>query len=215
MLEKRNLLKKVLVTIKEKEFMTRGEIKSYLFSAIFIFGTSYLILNSLDAIKGFSEVAFVFAIPVGITIVPIGMGLLVLFFAGLISKKIKVIEDPETYLLKYINKEEASLLRQLVGGKAYGDMDLLTKKVILKLEEIEEKFIEEDVLRGFHSYINKNESAIKENLAFFKESLEKFNKIHNWQSNEVSKVNIELMATGWESLPVKDKSLKLVIEEND
>jgi hypothetical protein len=124
-----------------------------------------------------------------------------------------VIKDSETYILEHLNQEDASLLKKLIGDKAYDDMDLVPSKVKDKLEEIEKSFLEENTLKDFHAYLNKNESAMEENLKFFKDCLEKFNKIHNWKANEVEKVNTELAATGWGSLSVKDKSLKLVIEE--
>lgn len=215
MLEKRKVLKKMLEATNRKDFMTHTEMKVYSLGSLLLFGLSYLITNSLDAIEKYSDAAFMVAVPVSVILVPIGVAFLSLFFLGFFSRKIIVIKDSETYILEHLNKEEAFLLKQLVNDKAYNDMDFLPKKAKEKLEEIEEGFLEENILKNFHAYLNKNESAMEENLKFFKHCLEKFNKIHNWKANEVEKVNTELAATGWGSLPVKDKSLKLVIEENE
>ena len=215
MLEKRKVLRKILDATDKKDFMTHAEMKFYSFGSLFLFGLSYLMTNSLEAIEKFSDLAFLIAVPVSVILVPIGIAFLSLFFIGVFSKKMIVIKDSKTYVLKYLNQEEASLLKQLIGDKAYGDMDLIPSKAKDKLEEVEKSFLEENILKDFHTYLNKNESAIEENLKFFKHCLKEFNKVHNWSANEVVKVNAELAATGWGSLPVKDKSLKLVIEESD
>lgn len=215
MLEKRKVLRKILDATDKKDFMTHAEMKFYSFGSLFLFGLSYLMTNSLEAIEKFSDLAFLIAVPVSVILVPIGVAFLSLFFLGVFSKKIVIIKDSETYILEHLNKEEALLLKKLISDKAYGDMDFLPKKAKEKLAEIEEGFLEENILKNFHAYLNKNESAMEENLKFFKNCLEKFNKIHNWSANEVVKVNAELAATGWGSLPVKDKSLKLVIEESN
>jgi hypothetical protein len=197
----------------KKDFMTHTEMRIYSLGSLLLFGLSYLITNSLDAIEKYSDAAFMVAVPVSVILVPIGLAFLSLFFLGFFSRKIIVIKDSETYILEHLNQEDASLLKKLIGDKAYDDMDLVPSKVKDKLEEIEKSFLEENTLKDFHAYLNKNESAMEENLKFFKDCLEKFNKIHNWKANEVEKVNTELAATGWGSLSVKDKSLKLVIEE--
>jgi hypothetical protein len=213
MLEKRKVLKKMLDVTDKKDFMTHTEMRIYSLGSLLLFGLSYLITNSLDAIEKYSDAAFMVAVPVSVILVPIGLAFLSLFFLGFFSRKIIVIKDSETYILEHLNQEDASLLKKLIGDKAYDDMDLVPSKVKDKLEEIEKSFLEENTLKDFHAYLNKNESAMEENLKFFKDCLEKFNKIHNWKANEVEKVNTELAATGWGSLSVKDKSLKLVIEE--
>ena len=127
MLEKRKVLRKILDATDKKDFMTHAEMKFYSFGSLFLFGLSYLMTNSLEAIEKFSDLAFLIAVPVSVILVPIGVAFLSLFFLGVFSKKIVIIKDSETYILEHLNKEEALLLKKLISDKAYGDMDFLPK----------------------------------------------------------------------------------------
>ena len=206
LLKEREILTKVIDKVKNTEIFTYVELKVLFFLSVSLLSLGYF----------FGNYAFDTSIFLGILVYAgfvSGLFMGVAFISAFWSDNSKIIKDKVTFYSNSLTSEEFLLFKNMFPEIAF-DLESVEKEASKRLKTINEKLLEEETVKDFHTYLLNDQKAMSVYLPLFKSCLKKFNEKHNWQENEVVKVNQELESAGLPPFFVENKELKLTIEES-
>jgi hypothetical protein len=206
--------------LKERDFLLD---KKCLFSHLFLEVKYYLaaILIGCVAIFGlynsffinFENNTIIFGMLTVLSII-ISMFIFIGCCGVLFDSDFKVISNSTNYLNKTLKKEEMLYLRKILPELDGVGVNLYQRALERRINEIDKKFMDKEVLKEFFTYLRENPLDTEEHMDFFEEKLTEFNERNNKQLAKVKKINAKLKTAGLDLFSENDESLELKIKEN-